>query len=88
MNSERCKLAVPRPRTTKRHGVEEGSFVTSSKEADVKAFVATAAAIDRVVRDASLRARIVDGQRKALEHFSRENVSRILLEHVDKVSRR
>ena len=52
-----------------------------------KDFLRTAAAIDRVVADESLRARIVDGQLKALEAYSRANVSRILLEHVARIGR-
>jgi glycosyltransferase involved in cell wall biosynthesis len=52
-----------------------------------KDFLRTAAAIDRVVTDAGLRARIVAGQLRALEAYSRANVSRILLEHVERIGR-
>lgn len=47
----------------------------------------TAALIDRIQRDQALRKTIIDGQLKALQEYSRENVSRILLEHVRKASR-
>ena len=51
-----------------------------------KNFPATAALIDRLDRDLSLRQQVVDGQLRALEKFAPENVSRILLEHVERVS--
>jgi glycosyltransferase involved in cell wall biosynthesis len=47
----------------------------------------TAAAIDQVQRDPALRARIVEGQLRALETFSRANVSRVLLGHVERIGR-
>jgi glycosyltransferase involved in cell wall biosynthesis len=47
----------------------------------------TAALIDRIQRDQALRKTIIDGQLKALQKYSRENVSRMLLEHVRKASR-
>jgi len=53
-----------------------------------KDFLRTAALIDRIQSDAALRTRIVEGQLKALEKFSRTNVSRILLEQVERVRRR
>jgi len=51
-----------------------------------KNFPATAALIDHLDRDLSLRQQVVDGQLRALEKFAPENVSRILLEHVERVS--
>jgi len=53
-----------------------------------KDFLRTAALIDRIQNDAALRARIVEGQLKALEKFSRANVSRILLDEIEKVRRK
>ncbi|MCX6577092.1 MAG: glycosyltransferase family 4 protein [Candidatus Aminicenantes bacterium] len=47
----------------------------------------TAALIDRIQRDQALRKTIIDGQLKALQKYSRENVSRMLLEHIRKASR-
>jgi hypothetical protein len=52
-----------------------------------KDFLRTAAAIDLVQRDRALRARIVEGQLRSLEKFSRANVSRVLLEHVERIGR-
>jgi len=51
-----------------------------------KDFPATAALIDRLDRDPSLRLRVVDGQLRALEKYAAENVSRILLDHVERMS--
>lgn len=52
-----------------------------------KDFARLAALIDVLVRDGELRGAVIDGQLRALENFSRENVSRTLLEHVDRVVR-
>jgi glycosyltransferase involved in cell wall biosynthesis len=52
-----------------------------------KDFLRTAALIDRIQRDEALKAKIIQGQLKALEKYSRENVSRILLEHLESVGR-
>jgi glycosyltransferase involved in cell wall biosynthesis len=52
-----------------------------------KDFLRTAALIDAIQRDAGLRDRIVAGQLEALKAFSRENVSRILLDLVDEARR-
>jgi L-malate glycosyltransferase len=52
-----------------------------------KNFLRTAALIDRIRRDKALTSRIVEGERQALEKYSRKNVSRILLEHVERVAR-
>jgi glycosyltransferase involved in cell wall biosynthesis len=52
-----------------------------------KDFLKTAALIDRIRKDKALPSRIVEGERRALEKYSRKNVSRILLEHVERVAR-
>lgn len=52
-----------------------------------KDFLRTAALIDRIQRDDALRSRIVDGQLLALDKFSRANVSRVLLDLVERVRR-
>jgi len=52
-----------------------------------KDFLRTAALIDRIQKDQDLRKTIIDGQLLALRKYSRENVSRILLEHIRRVSR-
>jgi glycosyltransferase involved in cell wall biosynthesis len=52
-----------------------------------KDFLRIAALVDAVTTNADLCREIVDGQRRALEKFSRENVSRILLRHVEEVGR-
>lgn len=49
--------------------------------------VRTAALLDRVVRDSGLRKRLVDSGTKALKRYQRENVRRILMEHVERVGR-
>ncbi len=51
-------------------------------------FPGTAAAIDRLERDAALRRKIIDGQTRALAKFEPANVTRILLEHVARVASR
>jgi glycosyltransferase involved in cell wall biosynthesis len=52
-----------------------------------KDYVRIAALIDVLVRDKSVRQAIIQGQLRALEKFSRENVGRILLQHVEEVAR-
>ena len=52
-----------------------------------KDFLKTAALIDRILGDDALRTRIVDGQLWALDKFSRANVSRVLLGHVERIGR-
>jgi glycosyltransferase involved in cell wall biosynthesis len=52
-----------------------------------KDFLKVAALIDRIQRDEALKASIIEGQLKALKKFNRKNVSRILLGHIEKVSR-
>ena len=44
--------------------------------------------IDLLIKDKAIRQAIVDGQLKALEKFSRENVSRVLLRYLEEVSRK
>ena len=46
-----------------------------------------AALVDRLVGDRKMRARIIDGQLQALKKYGRENVGRILLEHIERVRR-
>ncbi len=59
-----------------------GGVVVTKKD-----FPRLAALIDALVRNRELRRSVIDGQLLALQKFSRENVSRTLLEHVDRVSR-
>jgi glycosyltransferase involved in cell wall biosynthesis len=59
-----------------------GGVVLREKDA-----LKTAALIDRILGDEALRTRIVDGQLRALDKFSRANVSRVLLEHVGRIGR-
>jgi glycosyltransferase involved in cell wall biosynthesis len=46
-----------------------------------------AALIDTLMKNGDLRKRVIYGQLRALEKFSRENVGRILLRHVEEVVR-
>jgi len=52
-----------------------------------KDFFRIAALIDVLVRNKELRREVVQGQLRALEKYSRENVSRILLQHIEEVTR-
>jgi len=52
-----------------------------------KDFFRIAALVDVLVKDKDMRRSVVQGQSRALEKFSRENVSRILLRHVEEVAR-
>jgi glycosyltransferase involved in cell wall biosynthesis len=52
-----------------------------------KDYPRVAALIDAVVRDQSLRQSLLQGQLRALEKFNRESVSRILLGHIEEVTR-
>lgn len=52
-----------------------------------KDFLHIAGVIDAVERDSALRKRLVDGQRKALKPYLRENVSKTLLELVEQAAR-
>ncbi len=51
-----------------------------------KDFFRTAALLDEIAGDKELRRRIIESQVRALEKYSRENVTRILFSHVGKVS--
>ena len=53
-----------------------------------KDFLRIAALIDVLVRDRDIRQAAIRGQLRALEKFSRENVSRILLRHIEEVAPR
>ena len=53
-----------------------------------KNYLATAALIDRLDKDLSFRRQIVDGQLRALEKYAPGKVSRILLDHVERVSKK
>lgn len=59
-----------------------GGVLVSTKD-----FPRIAALIDVLMRNRNLRQSVIQGQLRALEKFSRENVSRILLDHVERVSR-
>jgi glycosyltransferase involved in cell wall biosynthesis len=52
-----------------------------------KDFVRVAALIDALIKNKGMRQAVIDGQLKALEKFSRPNVSQILLWHLEEVSR-
>jgi glycosyltransferase involved in cell wall biosynthesis len=47
----------------------------------------TAALLDRVMGDQGLRSRLIESGRTALAKYSRDNVRRILMEHVERVGR-
>lgn len=53
-----------------------------------KNFLRTAALLDEIIKSPALKGRIIKSQRLALEKYRTENVSRILMEHVERVSRR
>ncbi len=53
-----------------------------------KNFAKTAALLDKLHKNEAFREKIVQSQRKALEKFSRENVSAILLDHIHKVTKK
>lgn len=52
-----------------------------------KDFLRTAALIDALLSDKRLRLSIIEGQTRALQKYSRENTSRVLLGYVEEVSR-
>ncbi len=52
-----------------------------------KDFFRTAALIDALLCDERLRLAVIEGQTKALQKYSRESTSRVLLGHVEEVSR-
>jgi len=53
-----------------------------------KDFLRIAASIDTLVRDSDIRQATIRGQLRALQKYSRENVSRILLRHIQEVAPR
>ena len=53
-----------------------------------KDFAKTAALLDKLHRDEVFREKIIRSQKKALEKFSRESVSTILLDHIRKVTKK
>jgi glycosyltransferase involved in cell wall biosynthesis len=52
-----------------------------------KDFYRTAALLDRLIRNSDLKENVIDAQLKALKKYERKRVGRILLDHVEKVSR-
>jgi glycosyltransferase involved in cell wall biosynthesis len=48
----------------------------------------TAALLDYLQRNQSFRSEVIDSQRKALEKYSKDNVGRILLDHIKKVTKK
>jgi glycosyltransferase involved in cell wall biosynthesis len=52
-----------------------------------KKFAKTAALLDKLHKDETFRKKIVLHQKKALQKFSQENVSQILLSHIQKVTK-
>lgn len=52
-----------------------------------KDFARTAILLDKLHRDDSFRNDVIASQKKALEKFSEDNVSRILLDHIQKVAK-
>jgi hypothetical protein len=53
-----------------------------------KDFLRVAALVDSLLRNQTLRQAVIKGQLKALEKYSRENISRILLDHLEEVIRK
>jgi glycosyltransferase involved in cell wall biosynthesis len=53
-----------------------------------KDFIRVAALIDALMSDKTTRQAVIEGQLKALKKFSRENISRVLLRHIEEVSRK
>ncbi|UCE43144.1 MAG: glycosyltransferase family 4 protein [Candidatus Aminicenantes bacterium] len=53
-----------------------------------KDFPNTAALLDKLYKDEVFREKVVLSQKKALEKFSRENVSTILLDHIQRVAKK
>ena len=51
-----------------------------------KDFYKTAALLDILNRDEAFRKNVISSQLKALEKYKRENVGRILLNHIERVS--
>ena len=59
-----------------------GGIILRSKD-----FLKTAALVDTIMKDNSLRGRIIDAQVKALDKYQKENISRILLSHIERVKK-
>lgn len=53
-----------------------------------KDFFKTAVLLDKITRDENLRKELIDGQLKALKKYKRENIRRILLHHIKRVSQK
>ncbi len=53
-----------------------------------KNFLGTASLLDRIIKENGLKKRLIDSQLKALERYRKENVRKILLRHVEKVSKK
>jgi len=53
-----------------------------------KDFLQLAAVLDKLEKEKSFRDNVIENQLKALEKYRRSNVSRILFEHIKKVSRK
>lgn len=52
-----------------------------------KDFFKTAALIDTIMKDGNLKERIIGSQVKALDKYKKENISRILLHHLERVKK-
>jgi glycosyltransferase involved in cell wall biosynthesis len=63
--------------------LNSGGIILRSKD-----FFKTAALIDAIMKDNSLRGRIIASQVKALDKYQKENISRILLRHIERVKKR
>jgi len=61
--------------------MNEGGILVRKKN-----FAQTAALLDRLHKDERLREDVIASQKKALKKFSQENVSKILLDHIQKVA--
>lgn len=53
-----------------------------------KDFFKTAFLLDKIIRDEALKKELIDSQLKALEKYKRENISRILLNQIERVSKK
>jgi glycosyltransferase involved in cell wall biosynthesis len=60
-----------------------GGIVVQEKD-----FLKIAATLDRLMTDRGFREQVVTSQSEALGKYDRENISRILLQHIGKVSQR
>jgi glycosyltransferase involved in cell wall biosynthesis len=62
--------------------MNDGGILLTEKD-----FFRTAALIDALLSNERLRLSIIEGQTQALQKYSRENISRVLLGHIEEVSR-